>query len=234
MSKVLIHLTTGLENPTKAALAFLVAKTGLEEGHTVAMFLAGDAVTLLRTEFGRERRRHRHRRAVGACRGHQDVGGRSLLFRPFGQGARASRTTSWRSTRRSPRCRPSSSNLLPKRTSCSATRGHENRQGRMGELLLATILGIGGDVSATSMQVMLRIERRCRGQVRHLRVRRRRGTVRREYLNSDPNFLAIVPVGGSKLVFVNVLSGSGARYVAGSFEWFTKGSDATLQRRSAS
>jgi predicted peroxiredoxin len=50
MSKVLIHLTTGLENPTKAALAFLMAKTGLEEGHTVTMFLAGDAVSLLRTE----------------------------------------------------------------------------------------------------------------------------------------------------------------------------------------
>ena len=27
-----------------------MAKTGLEEGHTVTMFLAGDAVTLLRTE----------------------------------------------------------------------------------------------------------------------------------------------------------------------------------------
>lgn len=50
MAKVLIHLTTGLENPTKAALAFLMAKTGLEEGHAVIMFLAGDAVALLRTE----------------------------------------------------------------------------------------------------------------------------------------------------------------------------------------
>ena len=55
MPKVLIHLTTGLENPTKAALAFLMAKTGLEEGHTVTMFLAGDAVTLLRTESVRSR-----------------------------------------------------------------------------------------------------------------------------------------------------------------------------------
>jgi uncharacterized protein len=50
LAKVLIHLTTGLENPTKAALAFLMAKTGLEEGHKVTMFLAGDAVSLLRTE----------------------------------------------------------------------------------------------------------------------------------------------------------------------------------------
>lgn len=50
MPKVLIHVTTGLENPTKAALAFLVAKTALEEGYTVTMFLAGDSVALLRTE----------------------------------------------------------------------------------------------------------------------------------------------------------------------------------------
>jgi uncharacterized protein len=47
MSKILIHLTQGLENPTKAALGFLIAKTALEEGHTVNIFLAGDAVKLL-------------------------------------------------------------------------------------------------------------------------------------------------------------------------------------------
>ena len=46
--KILIHLTTGPENPTRAALAFLVAKTAIEEGHTVSMFLAGDAVQLIR------------------------------------------------------------------------------------------------------------------------------------------------------------------------------------------
>jgi uncharacterized protein len=46
-STILIHITQGLENPTKAALGFLVAKTALEEGHTVNLFLAGDAVKLL-------------------------------------------------------------------------------------------------------------------------------------------------------------------------------------------
>lgn len=46
----LIHVTTGSDNPTKAALAFLVAKTALEEGHRVSIFLAGDAVLLLRDE----------------------------------------------------------------------------------------------------------------------------------------------------------------------------------------
>ena len=46
-SKILIHITQGPENPTKAALGFLIAKTALAEGHTVDIFLAGDAVKLL-------------------------------------------------------------------------------------------------------------------------------------------------------------------------------------------
>lgn len=44
-SKILIHITT--ENPTRAALGFLIAKTALEEGHTVNLFLAGDGVKLM-------------------------------------------------------------------------------------------------------------------------------------------------------------------------------------------
>lgn len=46
--KILVHVTHGPENPTRAALAFLIARTALEEGHTVTLFLAGDAVQLLR------------------------------------------------------------------------------------------------------------------------------------------------------------------------------------------
>ena len=48
MSKILVHLTHGPEQPTRAALAFLVAKSALEEGHAVSLFLAGDAVQLIR------------------------------------------------------------------------------------------------------------------------------------------------------------------------------------------
>jgi uncharacterized protein len=48
--KFLIHITQGPENPTRAALGLLVAKTAIEEGHTVFIFLAGDAVQLLRNE----------------------------------------------------------------------------------------------------------------------------------------------------------------------------------------
>jgi uncharacterized protein len=48
MATILVHLTTGPEHPTKAALAFLVAKAAVDEGHEVTLFLAGDAVQLLR------------------------------------------------------------------------------------------------------------------------------------------------------------------------------------------
>ena len=48
MSKILVHVTHGPEQPTRAALAFLIAKTAIDEGHSVSMFLAGDAVQLIR------------------------------------------------------------------------------------------------------------------------------------------------------------------------------------------
>jgi len=48
MAKILIHITNGPEHPTRAALGFLVAKAAVEEGHSVSLFLAGDAVQLIR------------------------------------------------------------------------------------------------------------------------------------------------------------------------------------------
>jgi predicted peroxiredoxin len=45
---ILVHVTNGPEHPTRAALAFLVARTAQDEGHRVTLFLAGDAVQLLR------------------------------------------------------------------------------------------------------------------------------------------------------------------------------------------
>jgi uncharacterized protein len=48
MSKLLINLTHGPESPTRAALGFLVGRAAVEDGHDVSLFLAGDAVQLLR------------------------------------------------------------------------------------------------------------------------------------------------------------------------------------------
>ena len=50
MKKILIHVTQGPEDPTRAALAFLVAKSAIEDGHTVFLFLAGDGVQLFRSD----------------------------------------------------------------------------------------------------------------------------------------------------------------------------------------
>jgi len=49
-----------------------------------------------------------------------------------------------------------------------------------------------------------------------------------KYINAAPNFLAIVPVEGEDVVFVNVVSASGAKYVAGVWEWWNKGADVSL------
>lgn len=48
MAKILVHVTCGPNDPTRAALSFLVAKAAVDEGHSVSLFLAGDAVQLLR------------------------------------------------------------------------------------------------------------------------------------------------------------------------------------------
>lgn len=45
---ILVHITHGPEAPTRAALGFHVAMAALEQGHTVTVFLAGDAVQLVR------------------------------------------------------------------------------------------------------------------------------------------------------------------------------------------
>ena len=46
--RLLVHITRGPEDPTRAALGFLVARAAAESGHEVTLFLAADAVQLLR------------------------------------------------------------------------------------------------------------------------------------------------------------------------------------------
>ncbi len=50
MASILVHITHGPEHPTRSALGLLVAKTAIEEGHQVSVFLAGDAVHLVRDQ----------------------------------------------------------------------------------------------------------------------------------------------------------------------------------------
>lgn len=48
MAKILFNITNGTNNPTKASLGFMLARTAVEEGHDVQIFLNGDAVSLIR------------------------------------------------------------------------------------------------------------------------------------------------------------------------------------------
>jgi uncharacterized protein len=50
MGSLLVHLATGPENPSRAALALLVARTAAADGHDVRVFMAADAVGLARPE----------------------------------------------------------------------------------------------------------------------------------------------------------------------------------------
>ncbi|HTF62966.1 MAG TPA: MliC family protein [Edaphobacter sp.] len=49
-----------------------------------------------------------------------------------------------------------------------------------------------------------------------------------EYINGGGNSLAIVPISGNTLIFSNVVSGSGARYVAGQYTWWESRGSVTL------
>lgn len=53
--------------------------------------------------------------------------------------------------------------------------------------------------------------------------------LRVQYINAVPNFLAIVPVDGENLLMTTVISGSGARYVSGPYEWWSHQGEATLR-----
>jgi len=50
VARLLVNVATGPENPTRAALGLLVARTAAAEGHDVRVFLAGDGVHLARPE----------------------------------------------------------------------------------------------------------------------------------------------------------------------------------------
>lgn len=50
MTRLLVHIATGPENPTRVALGLLVARTAIEAGHEVDLFIAGDGVAILRPE----------------------------------------------------------------------------------------------------------------------------------------------------------------------------------------
>ena len=47
--KLLVHIVSGVEDPTRAALGLLVARSALEAGYEVDLFVGGDGGSMLRT-----------------------------------------------------------------------------------------------------------------------------------------------------------------------------------------
>ena len=52
-----------------------------------------------------------------------------------------------------------------------------------------------------------------------------------QYVNAGANALALLPIDSEERVFVNVVSGSGARYVAGQYVWWSRGDTPTLENQ---
>lgn len=52
------------------------------------------------------------------------------------------------------------------------------------------------------------------------------GEIAVTYVQSGANALALIPIKGETRMFAQVLSASGARYVAGRYEWWSKGNAA--------
>jgi predicted peroxiredoxin len=44
MARLLVHIATGPDDPTRAELGLLVARTAISAGHSVDLFFAGDGV----------------------------------------------------------------------------------------------------------------------------------------------------------------------------------------------
>jgi membrane-bound inhibitor of C-type lysozyme len=59
----------------------------------------------------------------------------------------------------------------------------------------------------------------CAGEIDSLTV---------DYINAAPNYLAMIPLDGTVLVFNTVLSASGAKYAAGKYVWWNKGEESDL------
>ncbi|MFD2740913.1 MliC family protein [Sulfitobacter aestuarii] len=57
------------------------------------------------------------------------------------------------------------------------------------------------------------------------------GPLRVQYVNAGPNALALMEIDGAARIFVNVVSGSGARYVSGADTLSTKGRSAILENQ---
>jgi membrane-bound inhibitor of C-type lysozyme len=106
----------------------------------------------------------------------------------------------------------------------------------MKKILLAAVLGMlafPAYAVETSMQLVLTLEGNAQRDVVTYQCERIDEPMTVEYINAHPIFLALVPIGGESLIFVNVISASGARYASGQYVWWTQGVEAQLYDETA-
>ncbi len=101
-------------------------------------------------------------------------------------------------------------------------------QTALATLVLATTIGAGSAMSGAALSVPVTLGQA--GTVFTVQHSCSDGTgLSVQYVNGEANTLALIPLKGEELIFVNVISGSGARYVSGAHTWWTKGDEATLR-----
>ena len=88
------------------------------------------------------------------------------------------------------------------------------------------LLALPANAVETSMQLVLELEGNAQRDVATYTCEGIDEPMTVQYINAHPIFLAIVPVEDEDLIFVNVIAASGARYVSGQYEWWTRGNEA--------
>ncbi len=95
---------------------------------------------------------------------------------------------------------------------------------------LAAVLAMGAAPALAGAPLSLSLQMGPQDELRSIRYSCNDGTeLNVQYINTGANALAVMRLAGDDLIFVNVISGSGARYVSGAREWWTKGAEATLR-----
>ena len=98
-------------------------------------------------------------------------------------------------------------------------------------LLALAVIAASASIASADASLSVNIELDDDATIQTVRYQCENGErLKVQYINSQDDQLALVPTDGDddERLFVNVVSGSGARYVAGQYEWFTKGDKATL------
>ncbi len=95
---------------------------------------------------------------------------------------------------------------------------------------LVAVLAMGAAPALAGAPLSLSLKMGPQDELRSIRYSCNDGTeLNVQYINIGANALAMIRLAGDDLIFVNVISGSGARYVSGAREWWTKGAEATLR-----